>query len=1136
LETTTEQIMAGMNLQPTGKPNFLSSTMEKETTGLPKRPFEQLAARVQEVQREITQKAYDVAYRELMRREKPLYKNELALETERAREDLEKRPDILAYQAMVNLPKDNEFSIKLDRNEVDGLYNRESPADYAAFQKGTRASESFPNKMFAKDGLHPDEAAGLVGFSSGKEMLDQLRSYESAIRDSGLSERKYLDGLVKAEGERRMAEKDNLNERVSAEAIDLALSVKQVDVLIAEMHALVPGEETKLTRGAVEEAAERNFGQLNSKKVKTADFERQVAKWGREAFRFSNADKPVEALKALQKQLSNFLMAREAKAFEKERDKAEKIMGRFQANRSLENVTQEYTDYAHSILARMDRSIPVDIRDLEDRLANKSFLQFVSDERNKGLDIADTSWLHDPTGLPRFDDLNVEQYRQLADTFESLYNKGKEQKIIEIGDKQLERDIVKERLIRYLKGMTYDRGRVIDGKATGAWNNLKWVGREIDAIAKEPQYIVKRIDNDDPLGPWSQDIYRPIYDQLNARDDRLRDVGERFAELYDDEWARASENLVTNSFRDLNNKPMQITNAQKLVMLLNSGNDRNMRLLAHTLSEDVDTVREWLKQNVTEKDLKIAHGVLDLFENLWPDLKDMTRRVSGVSPAKVRARGYDTPVGRFEGGYFPSLADPDMVDLKGESDLFDRRWFDPATDSRAAHERTGALYALSFDLNRLPYVVRQTVHDIYMRESVSNAWSFMNDRDIKSAFTDAWGSEYTKQLKPWLSHVANDGGVPTFDGLWVPYKWSREARRNAVAVLVGGRPSTALIHGGSALAQSVTEVGIRPFVKEAWNVMTRSEEAGTTAWNNSMGLSSALRNRMHNIYTSLESEVPHILNQSNARQEYLAFSTRLIAALDQWSAVVVFRARMKQALDAGMSTDEAIWTANRSVDIAHGSNTLVNRPAVMRGGEGSKWFTQFMGFFNNTYNRGRDIGVKISQEKYMEAMIGTLGFLAASAAVHTAVRYNQKDPVWKQALESGADVTVGGIPIVRDAFRGMIHGGDYGESMMTTMTKGITQPVAEWGKFATGGKAPKDWVSHLLMAPGFGMGFLPGVTGMGPKFLTGHAGDWLTLATTKTGSGHAQYLWDSLYRHSLEPPDIRRGILEGNWHQRKAGH
>jgi hypothetical protein len=205
-----------------------------------------------------------------MRREKPLYKNELTLETARAREDLEKRPDILAYQAMVNLPKDNEFSIKLDRNEVDGLYNRESPADYAAFQKGTRASESFPNKMFAKDGLHPDEAASLIGFSSGKEMLNQLRSYESAIRDSGLSERKYLDGLVKAEGERRMAEKDNLNERVSAEAIDLALSVKQVDVLIAEMHALVPGEETKLTRGAVEEAAERNFGQLNSKKVKTA--------------------------------------------------------------------------------------------------------------------------------------------------------------------------------------------------------------------------------------------------------------------------------------------------------------------------------------------------------------------------------------------------------------------------------------------------------------------------------------------------------------------------------------------------------------------------------------------------------------------------------------------------------------------------------------------------------------------------------------------------------------------------------------------------------------------------------------------------------------------------------------------------
>jgi hypothetical protein len=232
LERTTEQIMAGMNLQPTGKQTFLNSILENKAAGLDKRTFDQLSKRVQEVQQQITQKAYDVAHAELMRREKPLYKNELAAETERARQDLEKRPDILAYQAMVNLKKDHPFSIKLDRNEVDGLYNRESPADYAAFQKGTRASESFPDKMFAKDGIHPDEAAGLIGFSSGKELLDHVREYERAVRESGGTEKQYFEKLVKDEGKRRMEEKDNLNERVSAEAIELALSVKQVDVLI----------------------------------------------------------------------------------------------------------------------------------------------------------------------------------------------------------------------------------------------------------------------------------------------------------------------------------------------------------------------------------------------------------------------------------------------------------------------------------------------------------------------------------------------------------------------------------------------------------------------------------------------------------------------------------------------------------------------------------------------------------------------------------------------------------------------------------------------------------------------------------------------------------------------------------------
>jgi hypothetical protein len=1138
LERTTEQIMAGMNLQPAGKQTFLNSILEGKAAGLDKQTFDRLSKRVQEVQRDITQRAYDIAYRELMRRERPLWKNELTLETARARADLEKRPDILAYDALVNFTNDNPFQIKLDRNEVDGLFNRESPSDYAAFQKGTRASESLPDKMFRSDGISPDDAAERMGFSSGKELLNSLREYTRAVRDSGGSERAYRDGLVKAEGLRRLEEKDNLTQRISEQAIDMALSVKQVDVLTAEMHALAPGD-TKLTRETVEEAAERHFGNVNAVKVKSEDYRTQVAKWGREAFKLSNSDKPVDALQALQKQLYNFLFAREARIFEKERARTEKLIQRYQQNRSLENVSQEFTDRVHSILADLDQRIPVQMADLIERLGNKSLLQFIMDQKEKGLDIADTDWLHvKPGDVPKqLEHLTVNEYRQLADTLSSLDKMGRQDRQIAIGDKELDFKIVKERMVRYLKAVVGDRGRIIDGEGTGAWNNIKMIGRQIDAVVREPQYMIKRIDDNDPRGPWSQDFYRPMYDKENSKQDRLKDIAESVAKLYDKDWSARSRDLVENNFRDLDGKPMKITNASKLMMLLNSGNDRNMRLLAHTVGEDVETVRDWLKKNVTAKDLEIAHGVLDEFEKLWPDLRQMTENVSGVSPPKVRARGYDTPVGRFEGGYFPSIADPKFMDLKGKSPaLFDRRIFDPATDSRAAHERTGGLYAISFDLNRLPYVIRQTVHDIYMREAVESANRLISDHDIRTAFTDAFGPEYTRQLEPWLQYIANDGGIPTHDGLWDPYSWSRAARQNAVSVLVGGRLSTAFIHGLSAASQSVTEVGIVPFMQESLKLMLRSRENEVTAWDKAMGMSSALRNRLHNVYTSLENEIPKMLNSSNARAEYQAFSTRLIAYFDLMSAVVVFNAKLKKALHDGMSTDDAIWTANRSVDIAHGSNTIVNRPAVMRAGEGGKWFTQFMGFFNNTYNRMRDIGVNVAAHKYMEAMIGTMGFLAATAVVHTVVRYNQKESWQKQLAESGAEVLGGGVPIVRDAIHGMMNHGDYGDSMITTATKGITQPFSDLGKLAAGRNPSKDWVQHLLMSPGFGMGFLPGISGMGPKVLTGHIGDWLTLATTKAGSGHAQFLWDELYRHSLEPPDFRRGILEGNWHQRKAKH
>jgi hypothetical protein len=103
----------------------------------------------------------------------------------------------------------------------------------------------------------------------------------------------------------------------------------------------------------------------------------------------------------------------------------------------------------------------------------------------------------------------------------------------------------------------------------------------------------------------------------------------------------------------------------------------------------------------------------------------------------------------------------------------------------------------------------------------------------------------TEQLRPWLANIANR--AETDDrGLGFVNSLSRQARLNANVLMLGLKPTTALIDGVSALSNSIREVGAGNFSSAVADFF-RNPDGMRRQWAWANEMSGELRHRGHNL-------------------------------------------------------------------------------------------------------------------------------------------------------------------------------------------------------------------------------------------------------------------------------------------------
>lgn len=1078
---------------------------DAKAAGMTKAEFAIYAKRIEEAQQAVTDKAVQAAEKEARKRLTELWKKRSADMAEEVRSELEGTPEIKTLDYLSQ--KGPAAKIKLDRAEVEhmlGVYagNR---ADYPG---------ELPKGILAKDGVHPDVLAKMLGHETGLDLLTVLSRLEAERAEGKTSFPKVYEGKVEAETNTRMEAKyGGLDDAVREAALEAALNGKQLEVLSKELAQIVKigGIDLPITKAALESTVADIFNKVTVGKNTVERWTAQAGKMGRQAELMLLRGKFVEAAKAKQRQMLAVRLAQEAKDFAKEAERFERSIAPVLKNESVARYDQEYVSQLQKMLSvafgyKMKRDSVELFRNTPEGLE-----AFVEKKGEQGTQLDIPTFLTDSGFTPRKpEELKVEEHRELQDFVKQMLHNAKEEKTLEVNGEMVALQDARARAIASAQGLSqaWQAGKAEVVKGAALHTVRVW-----DAMNIRIERLLSWLDQRDPNGPWNQLVTRPMQAGKHYVMEKSKEVSTYLRDLPKIE--RPNDIVAGSPLRNSLGHTVETTRENLIAAMLNVGNQGNLTVLARGYHTTTAEIMGWIHANATQRDWNFVSSVWDLWEkHLWKDQERTAIEMTGVGLRKVEPMEIQTPFGTIKGGYYPLVEDFTSIDKKvrGDKNMLVGQ-MPPVPTATYMKRRTGAAYPLDLDLGRLGSKIGEAIHYIGYAKAWKDASKFLDSPALLDSIDKAFGKEYRDQLQVWMNDVATNGGMYQRTGLEPLVRALQFGRQNAVMMLIGFKPGTAVLHGGAAFFNSLTEVGMRPFARAAYDLVFRNTENMEKYTEMAYRLSPELRNRKQSLDRDVAAAIQRLQTEGKfygARAAYINWSTKMVAALDQYSATPTWLAAYTKYMTEfeGKYADaesRAVFAADQVVRNAHGANGIVDLPAIMRGGgagrEMFKFFTMFGGFYNHIYNQVRDRGMMgpeairaladgnftMAQAKAMGVVGGFMGYILAGSLWHSAIRGNGsgEDAEWDvggYAAHSVGEQMLSTQPILRDvAFwwktggRGKINLA----GILDDIATGIAMPFKSFTDIATG-KRDFDKVQkktrQVAELPGWAFGIGPSRT------------------------------------------------------------
>ena len=875
-----------------------------------------------------------------------------ALERERSkqfREALERNRDVIrkeveqlpAFRAMAFLGKgimDGERApdalqeIKLDRDTVRREYGKAKLAGLDA-KRGE-------GRLTGKGGITPDQAAELLGFSSGEALIQAM--IDAPDRASLIHGR----AMQRTRDELGAALQDAPLQAVAREAV---ANDERAVFLSAELRLLAKATgSVAMPLQVVRAAAAKAVAKMSVRELMSHDrhlyTSQRFAKEAQAAFKKGDLS---AAQDAKNKQLLHFEMWRIAK---KERDKAEKSLAKWQriARGPVKNLPAGHRDQILTLLERFELK-KLSRAEVERRT---NLADWIKAQEAHGLQVDIPEHLQSEAMRRHYTELAVQDFMALRDAIEHIEHLGKLEGKLLANERHADLESAADAVVRSV----FDNNEWQPLAPDFGPDRLKDVRQAFKgfmAAHSKVEFLFERLDGF-KLGPVWDTLFRPLAEAQGREQERQGQISKELRRIFSAYSIKERHRLHRQKL-DVPELGTSFTKSSLLSLALNWGNEGNRLAVMKGYGWDQPTVEKALDRLLDQRDWQVVQQVWDLIDGFWPEISALQAELTGATPPKVEPLKIKTRFGDVRGGYYPLVYDSDLSfkafqreEQLAASDLFGGNHTRAATRKGHTIARVGSGgQPPRLDLSVLPKHLSQVVHDLTHRKPVIDIGRLLARDDVREAIERTAGREVYRLLRPWLANVA----APAYDpGAGIDAFLSR-ARVGTSIASMGLKTTTALAQPLGFLS-SIYLLGPKWALIGLKDVYKTGPKSIIDAKNFAFSRSLELKNRAKSFDRDVNDTIRRMTRVGGPLAGWESAWFWHIGFLDMAVSLPTWHGAYQKALAADPANEAgAIAAADAAVRMTQSGGGAKDLARIQRGSEGVRMFTLFYSWFSALYNQ-----------------------------------------------------------------------------------------------------------------------------------------------------------------------------------------
>jgi hypothetical protein len=987
------------------------SIIQKAVEADPSKPFEGAAPGITKTQTDrylklIEQRQADDAERASAR----------VLRDQRLRQSAEWNANRTVMRDGVSKDTYGSPSVKLFEHLAEGRLQLNSEALTQAQR------DALPKNWKSSHGLLPSDAAAMFQHPDGARLVNEVQNLEDGRKTAGdIPHQAFIERMIDGETDRRMeVEHGNLEKNIINEAKDQVLSEIQENMLHEQTLRLAEeaGLQYPIKKAEIKSAVSDTFSKLPARTISSDRLLADAGRAGR-AMEDAHLKKDVaEAFRQSQRQQLAFMLAKEARGYEKEQAQFEKFAKKY-SKREVKGVLPEYTNAIHSIFQKIGLPIGRLPADLARELAAGDYSSLGDFVSKKESDFA-VSQLELPVadfiindGTPKIGDMNVWEARGLHQSVKTLDFFGRmENKVIRSGETFDRKEVVKD-MVKQLSDSFEPREMSL--KKSGL---VKPFTKQVIAVMHSLETVFFRWDRRDEDGVFTRMFTYPAAEAMNNQARIERGISRTYRELPS---LKNPKQAVDHSFIDsmTGKRFAGFTRNNLDAIIANIGNKYNAERMAWTLGlkdaegkPDVGRLMDWVERNSTKEDVERAQGRGDIFSDLKKQSDTVYRGIYGVAPEDIPLTPFEMHGKTWDGWYHPIIQDPErkIRDHAAVKDTITKPTsFWPSTPNGYTKRRSGAFERLSLDNSMIPVHLNQVIHDVSAHDFVYQTAKLINDGELRSGVTKYYGKEYHDLMKRWLYVIAGNASFND-SAIQSGAKFSNELRQNVISTYIAFNPGTVMKHAPTAAVMSAKELGgivkgipklagvsARAFADSVSTLFGRDPALGETMTEFATRNSEELQRRERNYQDTLGGAHNILYGAPTVRNKVMQTGAWLVAKSDLASAVPLWLAKYNDEMTKHGIHGDAVKRADFAIRRAHGSTSLASAPVIAtEGGALAPWFTSFYGVFGANMQRKIELMHDIS-DTYKLAKDGEIA--AAAKGLPQVMSSVMTQVIWPAVVE-----------------------------------------------------------------------------------------------------------------------------------------